>query len=106
VHSSPSWNGPLPRPASGVIYKNLGDGAVLLSLTDEVYFGLNDAGSVIWEGLASDDPTFDGLCHALGRRYPETSSDEIARDTAQLLRDLMANHLAALDATSNDLGAA
>jgi hypothetical protein len=89
-----------------VIYKSLGDGAVLLSLKDEVYFGLNEAGSVIWEGLSGDDPTFDGLCHALGRRYPDTSSGEIAGDTARLLHDLMANRLVTLDASKDDLGAA
>ena len=106
MHSSPSWNGPLPRPASGVIYKSLGEGAVLLSLKDEVYYGLNEAGSVIWESLSGDAPTFDRLCDALGRRYPEASLDEIAGDTANLLHDLMANHLVALEAPKDDLGAA
>ena len=42
----------LPIPNPDVIHKAVGDGAVLLSTKDEVYYGLNAVGTCIWERLS------------------------------------------------------
>ena len=41
----------LPRPHPGVLFKTVSDGAVLLHVEEEIYFGLNDVGTRIWQLL-------------------------------------------------------
>jgi hypothetical protein len=76
---------PLPNPA--VIFKSLGDGAVLFSTSDEVYFGLNAVGSRVWE-LLGVHRTFDDLCAAIAQEYSDVDPDTIRADVEELLEEL------------------
>lgn len=77
----------LPLPDPRVIYRALPDGAVLLSTTDEVYFGLNRVGAQVWELLPSRR-TMDALCEELEQRYADVDPRTIRADVAELLATL------------------
>jgi len=83
---------PVANPA--VIYRSVGDGAVLLSATDEVYFGLNRVGARIWELLPPTTASLTDLCAALQREYPHVELSMLRRDALELLRDLVSSGLA------------
>lgn len=84
--------GRLPRPASGVVYSRIGDGAVLLSTEEEVYYGLNEVGAEVWE-LLDGEETRDGLCSRLVDRYPEADPASLRQDVEDLLGRLDELHL-------------
>jgi len=83
----------LPVANPKVIYKALSEGAVLLSTTDEVYFGLNEVGARVWEHLPPVLNTLDELCAAIGATYPEVDQDTIRADVSELLAELAAHGL-------------
>lgn len=85
----------LPAADPSVIYKPLGDEAVLFDPKDEVYFGLNSLGCLVWEGLPPVHATLDELCASIQARYPGVSSDRVRADVAELLQDLAVNGLVA-----------
>jgi len=60
---------PLPHPSPSAIFKELDEGGVLLSTTDEVYFGVNPVGARIWALLPPVSHTFGELCSALEQHY-------------------------------------
>ena len=78
----------LPTRNEGVIYRALSDGAVLFSLTDEVYFGLNAVGAEVWEMLPPAHTSLDALCADLAARHPEVSPAELRADVIELLTSL------------------
>jgi Coenzyme PQQ synthesis protein D (PqqD) len=78
----------LPTPNSSVIYRSLSDGAVLFSLRDEVYFGLNAVGAEVWEMLPPCHATLDELCAALSVRHPDVTLGELRADVVELLAEL------------------
>jgi hypothetical protein len=78
----------LPSANPKVIYKALADGAVLLSTTDEVYFGLNEVGARVWEHLPPVLETLDQLCATIGAEYPDADPAAIRSDVAHLLDEL------------------
>jgi hypothetical protein len=78
----------LPNPASGVIYKELAEGAVLFSSTDEVYFGLNEVGARIWQLLPPATSSLDELVERLAGEYADVPADTIRADTTELLAEL------------------
>lgn len=84
----------LPTPNPDVIYRQVDGGAVLLSVSDEVYFGLNAVGAFIWEHLSPTLRTLDELAAALGGQYPEVPADALRADIRALLDDLTVNGLA------------
>ena len=86
----------LPAPSPDVIYRAMEEGAVLLSMRDEVYYGLNAVGSYIWEQLPSSDrrESFDALIAALRARYPDVAEDRLRADAQALLADLVHHGLA------------
>ena len=84
----------LPVASPAVIYRAVGDGAVLLSATDEVYYGLNRVGARIWELLPPATTSLTELCAALHREYPHVDLPTLRNDAIDLLRDLVANGLA------------
>lgn len=84
----------LPTPNPNVIYRAMGDGAVLFSTADEVYFGLNTVGARVWSLLPPTCDTLDALCVELGRAYPDVDSAVLRADAADLLDELVANRLA------------
>lgn len=83
----------LPSANPDVIYKALADGAVLLSTTDEVYFGLNEVGARVWEHLPPVLETLDDLCAAIGAEYPDVDPEMIRADVSQLLAELAEHKL-------------
>jgi hypothetical protein len=85
----------LPVASPAVIYRAVGDGAVLLSATDEVYYGLNRVGARIWELLPPQTTTLMDLCSALHREYPHVELSTLRADVQDLLRDLVRNGLVA-----------
>ena len=83
----------LPVPNPEVIYKAVEGGAVLLSTTDEVYYGLNEVGGQIWEHLPPVLRTFDELVATLAARYPGVPVDTIRADVRGLLEVLLGSGL-------------
>ena len=84
----------LPNPAPAAIFKQLTEGGVLLSTTDEVYFGVNQVGAKIWSLLPPSMHTFGELCIALERDYPDTQPDRIRADARQFIESLIESGLA------------
>jgi hypothetical protein len=84
---------PLPHPSPAAIFKELDEGGVLLSTTDEVYFGVNPVGAKIWSLLPPVSRTFGELCAALERQYPDAGADRIRVDVQEFLEALIASGL-------------
>lgn len=84
---------PLPHPSPAAIFKELDEGGVLLSTTDEVYFGVNPVGARIWSLLPPASSTFGELCAALEQRYPEAGAERIRIDVQEFLEALIASGL-------------
>lgn len=78
----------LPAPHPDVIFRSLADGAVLFSTTEEVYFGLNEVGSRIWELLPPARETLDELCTELHAQYPDVDEATLRADVEELLGEL------------------
>lgn len=91
---SRAGNMELPTKNPKVICKQVTDGAVLLSTSDEVYFGLNQVGAWIWDHLPPVSNTLDELCASLQRLHPDVSPDTIRTDVWELLEDLVHEGLA------------
>jgi hypothetical protein len=83
----------LPVPGPDVIYRAVNDGAVLLSMSDEVYYGLNEVGSVVWEHLPPICETFEELYATIARRYPDVPLKTIRTDVRELINDLLRHGL-------------
>lgn len=84
---------PLPHPSPSAIFKELDEGGVLLSTTDEVYFGVNPVGARIWSLLPPVSRTFGELCAALERQYPDAGSERIRVDVQEFLEALISSGL-------------
>ena len=84
---------PLPHPSPSAIFKELDEGGVLLSTTDEVYFGVNPVGARIWALLPPVSRTFGELCTALERQYPDAPGDQIRIDVQDFLEALIESGL-------------
>jgi hypothetical protein len=72
----------------------MADGAVLFAPDTEIYFGLNEVGSRIWQLMALPDGSFDTLCAELASHYPSVTLETIRQDVRQLLDELVAEGLA------------
>jgi hypothetical protein len=64
------------------------EGAVLLHVEDEVYFGLNEVGCRIWELLPPESADLADLVSALAAVYPEVSETTLKEDVTELLLQL------------------
>ena len=84
---------PLPHPSPSAIYKELDEGGVLLSTTDEVYFGVNPVGARIWSLLPPVSQTFGELCSALEQQYPDARAEQIRVDAQEFIEALIASGL-------------
>lgn len=78
----------LPQKSAHVVFQRVPDGAVLLSTRDEVYFGLDPVGALIWELLTPELDSLEALCGAIQERYPDASLDTIRADVTELLADM------------------
>lgn len=83
----------LPRPHPSVVIQDVADGAVLLHMETEIYFGLNTVGARIWRLLPPECEQLDALCERLAETYPGADPDTLRRDVADLLNELQANDL-------------
>lgn len=93
----------LPIPRATVVWINLPDGAVLFSPETEVYYGLNNVGSVIWEQLRERIPSLELLCEAVHERFPDATLEQIRADVLELLSDFSKNGL--VDSADEELSA-
>jgi len=78
----------LPTTSPKVVFCPVEDGAVLLSTTDEVYYGLNHVGARVWQLLPPKFETLDELCHALADEFPDAPAEVIRDDVTALLEEL------------------
>ena len=74
----------LPVPDPAVLFRPVSEGAVLLHVEDEVYFGLNEVGCRIWELLPPESSDLSDLVRALAAVYPEVSETTLRDDVAEL----------------------
>ena len=84
---------PLPHPSPSAIFKELDEGGVLLSTSDEVYFGVNPVGARIWSLLPPASSTFGELCATLEQQYPDAGAARIKADVQEFLQALTASGL-------------
>lgn len=87
----------LPITNPQVVFCAVEDGAVLLSTSDEVYFGLNEVGVRIWQMLPPHHTTVREVCDSLLQEYPEAEAEEVMTDVRELL-DQLREHGLVLDA--------
>lgn len=80
-----------PRRATHVVAKTIDDVAVLLDLTNETYYSLNDVGSRVWE-LADGQRTITAIVDTLVSEY-DAAPDQIREDVDNLLADLASEGL-------------
>lgn len=66
---------------------------MLLHTTEEIYFGLNEVGLMIWELLPPASRTVDDVVDTLAGRFPEVEVAEIRTDVEELLKELEENGL-------------
>jgi len=77
---------PLPRAAADVVARRLGDSAVLVRLSTNQIYELNETGARLWE-LLEEGASIDAAVTTLAREF-EAAREEIAGDVDALLRDL------------------
>jgi coenzyme PQQ synthesis protein D (PqqD) len=76
---------------SRVLYKDLGDEAILLDLETETYFGLNAAGTRLWS-LLTTAPTIRDAFESMLEEY-DVSPAELERDMTALIEELVGRGL-------------
>ena len=74
--------------AAAVVCRPVEDGAVLLQVEDEVYFGLNRVGLQVWQMMATGCSDVDELCTRLSAHYPDIPSVTLREDVMELLEQL------------------
>jgi hypothetical protein len=74
-----------------VVFRQLGDEAVLLDLKSGKYFGLNEVGARIWQ-LVADARPLDEILDALHQEY-STERGVLERDLLEVARELCARGL-------------
>lgn len=92
THSNTSqMSFPIPHP--DVIARALPDGSVLFHPSTEVYFGLNETGTVIWNALAQGAASEDALTAAVLARWPDAAKPDVLCHVRELLADLSVEEL-------------
>jgi hypothetical protein len=72
--------------ADGVLFRKFGDEAVLLHLSTERYFSLNDSALRMWELLIAGEDV-EATAEVVAREY-DTDVATVASDVESLLREL------------------
>ena len=83
----------LPRPHPAVMFREVSEGAVLLQMEDEIYFGLNEVGARIWQLLPPVSDSLEELCASLTTVYPDVPLEQLSADVAELIEQLRENKL-------------
>ncbi len=86
---------PLPRPASGAVFRRLPEGGVLFSTETEVYFGVGVVGAEIWDLLPPATRTVEEMVSILGSKYNDVSVAQIRTDVERFIAELLTNGLVA-----------
>ncbi len=79
---------PLPRPRPELVFKIVAEGAVVFSVVDETYFGLNEVATRVWELLPPVSQSFGDLCATLAAKYQGVPRSQIEQDVSELLGEL------------------
>jgi len=79
---------PLPVPHPDVVARALPDGSVLFHALSEVYFGLNETGTVIWQALLNGAQSEQSLVDAVRAQWPNATVCEVTCHVRELLADL------------------
>lgn len=82
----------LARRNPHVLFQSVGDGAVLLDTSTEVYYSLNAVGARIC-ALLPEYRTLDSLCEALAAEYPTIPMATLRADARELLDELVSHGL-------------
>jgi hypothetical protein len=90
--------------AEDVIWRDLGDEVVILSLANNNYFGLVGAGGQMWRQLAENEST-DRAIEALMKEF-DTDAATLRTDMQVLVRELESLGLVVVDGDSEKQGAA
>lgn len=99
----------MPVPFSAKLSKNesvlvqtLDDGeAILLDLDNEIYFGLNESGVVMWQELMQS-ASVDKALNSLVDIFPETDPATIERDLIEFVDELVSQKLVQVDPSPSD----
>jgi len=83
------------KQSPDVVFRDLDGEAVILDLESGTYFGLNEAGTRVWQ-LVGEGRSEAEIVGALTSEYDATR-DEIARDVARLLDELRGRRLVVPD---------
>lgn len=78
----------LPVAGPDVVFAPLDQGAVLFSVSEEVYYGLNAVGLRVWQLLPPATRSLDELCATLQREFADVDLDIIRADVSELLAEL------------------
>ena len=84
------------KVSDDVMFRILGDEAVLLNLANGTYFGLDDVGTRMWQ-LMSEHGSTDKVVEVMLEEY-EVDESLLQSDLAKLVKDLTDNSLVKLDA--------
>jgi outer membrane protein assembly factor BamB len=79
---------PLPVPHPAVVARALPDGSVLFHPQSEVYFGLNETGTVVWQALANGASSEEALVSAVHAKWPDAPTTDVVCHVRELLADL------------------
>lgn len=77
----------LPTIGRDVVCGAVKDGAVLFSAPEEVYYGLNRVGALVWD-LLPQSGSLDELCRGVRESFPSVDLETIRTDVTELLEDL------------------
>lgn len=78
----------LPRPKPGVLFQPVEDGAILLHVEEEVYFGLNSVGARIWSLLPPTSASLSEVHGSLAEEYPDVDASTLEADVQELIESL------------------
>ena len=82
----------LPTPGPSVLFHPVTEGAILLDVKQEIYFGLNPVAAEVWK-LLPECADVAEICARISRNYPDIASDVIRVDVTELLDSLTAQGL-------------
>jgi hypothetical protein len=71
-----------------VLFQDLGDESVLLSLDNDRYYGLDDVGTRMWQLLAEHSDVATVISHLLGEYAGQVDEATLRRDLGELIAKL------------------
>jgi hypothetical protein len=78
-------------PREGLVLEEIDDEVVILDLQNNVYFGLNEVGKLVWRGL-EDDLSVGEVIDALLEEF-EVDRDVLAQDVRAFVADALDSEL-------------